>query len=143
MVITSLKQKITQNLRTKTLSSISSRVIQRVRISHNLKMTSTNSVGIRPPNTGNLITVLSIDGGGIRGIVPGVILEYLESQLQEMDGNNARLADYFDVISGTSTGGLVSVMLTAPDKNNRPLYAAKDIVPFYLENTPEIFPQIE
>nr|GEZ57404.1 patatin-like protein 1 [Tanacetum cinerariifolium] len=92
-------------------------------------MASTNSVGIRPPNKGNLITILSIDGGGIRGIVPGVILEYLESQLQEIDGHNARLADYFDVISGTSTGGLVSIMLTAPDKNNRPLYAAKDIVP--------------
>ncbi|GJS90556.1 patatin-like protein 1 [Tanacetum coccineum] len=106
-------------------------------------MASTNSVGIRPPNKGNLITVLSIDGGGIRGIVPGVILEYLESQLQEIDGHNARLADYFDVISGTSTGGLVSIMLTAPDKNNRPLYAAKDIVPFYLENTRGIFPQIE
>ncbi|KAK9048624.1 hypothetical protein SSX86_032412 [Deinandra increscens subsp. villosa] len=102
----------------------------------------TNHVPIRPPNTGNRITVLSIDGGGIRGIIPGVILEYLESQLQELDGEKARLADYFDVISGTSTGGLVTVMLTAPDKNNRPLYAAKDIVPFYLENTPKIFPQI-
>ncbi|GJZ31565.1 patatin-like protein 1 [Tanacetum coccineum] len=53
-------------------------------------MASTNSVGIRPPNKGNLITVLSIDGGGIRGIVPGVILEYLESQLQEIDGHNAK-----------------------------------------------------
>lgn len=35
-----------------------------------------------PPNSGNLITVLSIDGGGIRGIIPGVILAYLEKQLQ-------------------------------------------------------------
>jgi len=30
----------------------------------------------------DVITVLSIDGGGIRGIIPGVILKYLESQLQ-------------------------------------------------------------
>ncbi|XP_076959300.1 patatin-like protein 3 isoform X1 [Bidens hawaiensis] len=95
----------------------------------------------RPPNIGNRVTVLSIDGGGIRGVIPGVILEYLESQLQELDGEDARLADYFDVIAGTSTGGLVTVMLTAPDKNNRPLYAAKDIVPFYLENAPKIFPR--
>ncbi|KAJ0754174.1 putative patatin-like phospholipase domain, Acyl transferase/acyl hydrolase/lysophospholipase [Helianthus annuus] len=101
----------------------------------------TNHVGTRPPNTGKRITVLSIDGGGIRGVIPGVILEYLESQLQELDGEEARLADYFDVIAGTSTGGLVTAMLTAPDKNDRPLYAAKDIVPFYLENTPKIFPQ--
>nr|GMD94543.1 patatin-like protein 2 [Ipomoea batatas] len=89
----------------------------------------------------NFVTVLSIDGGGIRGIIPAVILAYLESQLQELDGENARLADYFDVISGTSTGGLVTAMLTAPDENGRPLYAAKDIKPFYLNNGPKIFPQ--
>ncbi|KAG4987818.1 hypothetical protein JHK85_030801 [Glycine max] len=62
------------------------------------------------PKYENLITVLSIDGGGIRGIIPGVILDYLESQLQELDGEDARLADYFDVIAGTSTGGLVASM---------------------------------
>ncbi|XP_042494288.1 patatin-like protein 2 [Macadamia integrifolia] len=97
--------------------------------------------GIQPPTFGNLITILSIDGGGIRGIIPATILEFLESQLQELDGEDARLADYFDVISGTSTGGLVTAMLTAPDQNNRPLFAAKDIKSFYLENCPKIFPQ--
>ncbi|KAI8032436.1 Patatin-like protein 2 [Camellia lanceoleosa] len=96
---------------------------------------------IRPPTYGKLITVLSIDGGGIRGIIPGVILANLESQLQELDGMDARLADYFDVIAGTSTGGLITAMLTAPNDDKRPLYAAKDIVPFYLENCPKIFPQ--
>ncbi|KAG6399645.1 hypothetical protein SASPL_141126 [Salvia splendens] len=90
---------------------------------------------------GNFITILSIDGGGVRGIIPGVMLAYLESQLQELDGEDARIADYFDVIAGTSTGGLVTTMLTAPDANNRPLYSAKDIVPFYLEHCPKIFPQ--
>ncbi|WCJ31103.1 PATATIN-like protein 4 [Euphorbia peplus] len=95
----------------------------------------------QPPRCGNAITVLSIDGGGVRGIIPGVILNYLESQLQELDGEEARIADYFDVISGTSTGGLISAMLSAPNQHNRPLYAAKDIVPFYLQNCPKIFPQ--
>ncbi|CAK8539752.1 unnamed protein product [Lathyrus sativus] len=91
----------------------------------------------------NFITVLSIDGGGVRGIIPGVILAYLESQLQEIDGADARLADYFDVIAGTSTGGLITAMLATPDpeSNNRPLFAARQIVPFYLKNLPLIFPQ--
>ncbi|KAI3686761.1 hypothetical protein L1987_80448 [Smallanthus sonchifolius] len=96
---------------------------------------------IVPATNAKLITVLSIDGGGIRGIIPATILASLESQLQELDGNDARLADYFDVIAGTSTGGLVTAMLTAPDEFNQPLYAAKDIVPFYMEHGPKIFPQ--
>ncbi|XP_028757675.1 patatin-like protein 2 [Neltuma alba] len=93
------------------------------------------------PSTGNLVTVLSIDGGGIRGIIPGIILAFLESELQKLDGEDARLADYFDVIAGTSTGGLLTAMVTAPNEKNRPLYAAKEIKDFYLEHGPKIFPQ--
>ena len=47
------------------------------------KIASTSSsFKIQPPSHGNLVTILSIDGGGVRGIIPGVILAYLESQLQ-------------------------------------------------------------
>ncbi|GLT48801.1 hypothetical protein SLA2020_224000 [Shorea laevis] len=93
------------------------------------------------PSCRNLITILSIDGGGIRGIIPGVILTFLESELQKLDGEEARIADYFDVIAGTSTGGLVTAMLTAPNEKNRPLFAAKDIKDFYLTHCPNVFPQ--
>ncbi|KAI8552340.1 hypothetical protein RHMOL_Rhmol06G0259000 [Rhododendron molle] len=96
---------------------------------------------IRPPTYGDRITILSIDGGGIRGIIPRVMLSYLESQLQRLDGPNARLADYFDVVTGTSTGGLIAAMLTAPNDDQRPLYAANKLVPFYLQHAPKIFPQ--
>lgn len=63
--------------------------------------------------------------------------------VQKLDGEQARLADYFDVIAGTSTGGLVTAMLTTPNPEvgNRPLFAAKDIIDFYLEHCPKIFPQ--
>ncbi|GMN34265.1 hypothetical protein TIFTF001_044888 [Ficus carica] len=96
---------------------------------------------LQSPTYGNVITVLSIDGGGIRGIIPATILSFLESELQKLDGEDARIADYFDVIAGTSTGGLVTAMLAAPDENDRPLFAAKDIKDFYLQHCPKIFPQ--
>ncbi|OEL38716.1 Patatin-like protein 1 [Dichanthelium oligosanthes] len=94
-----------------------------------------------PPSQGRLITVLSIDGGGIRGLIPATIIACLEAKLQELDGPDARIADYFDVIAGTSTGALITAMLAAPDEKKRPLFAAKDINTFYLENGPKIFPQ--
>uniref|UniRef100_A0A803KXU9 Patatin n=1 Tax=Chenopodium quinoa TaxID=63459 RepID=A0A803KXU9_CHEQI len=106
-----------------------------------MEKTTSHLLFPRPPNRGKLITILSIDGGGIRGIIPAVMLDFLESELQKLDGKEARLADYFDVISGTSTGGLITAMLTAPNEKNRPLYDAKDIVPFYLEHSPKIFHQ--
>ncbi|KAJ4714935.1 Patatin [Melia azedarach] len=89
---------------------------------------------------GSKITVLSIDGGGIRGIIPGTILTSLESKLQDLDGPNARIADYFDIIAGTSTGGLITTLLAAPYKEARPMFA-KDINDFYLQHGPKIFPQ--
>ncbi|KAH0451567.1 hypothetical protein IEQ34_018866 [Dendrobium chrysotoxum] len=90
---------------------------------------------------GSLVTVLSIDGGGVRGIIPAIILAFLEAELQKLDGEEARLADYFDVIAGTSTGGLVTAMLTAPNKCKRPLYSAKEIIKFYIDKSPKIFPR--
>ncbi|GLT39036.1 hypothetical protein SLA2020_132440 [Shorea laevis] len=88
-----------------------------------------------------MVTLLSIDGGGVRGLIPGILLAYLKSQLQELDGPDARVADYFDVIAGTSPGGLLTTMLTAPNKENRPMYAGKDLKDFYFEHSPKIFPQ--
>ncbi|KAL6908254.1 hypothetical protein ACP4OV_002424 [Aristida adscensionis] len=103
--------------------------------------TADTTVPQPPPSTGKLITVLSIDGGGIRGLIPATIIACLEAKLQKLDGPGARIADYFDVIAGTSTGALITAMLAAPDEIKRPLFAAKDVTEFYLENGPKIFPQ--
>ncbi|WJX91617.1 hypothetical protein P8452_73364 [Trifolium repens] len=90
-----------------------------------------------PPSYGNTISILSIDGGGIKGILPTVILEHLEKALQAKD-EKAVLADYFDVIAGTSTGGLIATMLASPDLNDhsRPAFNASEIKKFYLDFVP-------
>ncbi|XP_059305348.1 patatin-17-like [Lycium ferocissimum] len=99
------------------------------------------TTGTASPEVGQMVTVLSIDGGGIRGIIPAIVLAFLEGKLQELDNDkNARLADYFDMVAGTSTGGILATMITAPNENDRPFSAAKDIVSFYLEHGPKIFP---
>ena len=61
--------------------------------------------------------------------------------VQKLDGEDARIADYFDVIAGTSTGGLVTTMLTTLNDNGRPMFTAKDIKNFYLNECSKIFPQ--
>lgn len=70
-----------------------------------------------------------------------LIFVLLVCYMQKIDGDHVRLVDYLDWVVGTSTGGLMASMLTTPNKNNRPLYAAKDIIPFYRQHCPKIFPQ--
>ncbi len=89
-----------------------------------------------------MIRVLTIDGGGILGIVPAMILNALEKKLQQYSHNpEARIVDYFDFYAGTSTGGIIIALLLTPDKENegRPRYSAADIVAFYSEKGPSIF----
>lgn len=93
-------------------------------------------------STGKRITILSIDGGGVRGVIPSTILEFLEKGLKELDGPEIALADYFDIIAGTSTGGLLTAMLTMPDAaRRRPKYSAAQITQTYLAEAATIFPQ--
>lgn len=110
--------------------------------SNNLLDNSSSNTTPTAPPISDLVTILSIEGDGIKDVISATILSFLESELQALDGEDARLADYFDVIAGTSTGGLVTAMLTAPDENKRrPLFAAKDIKDFYLNHGHKIFPR--
>ena len=57
--------------------------------------------------------ILSIDGGGMRGLIPAVMLAKLSSLLESM-GDNRPLYSHFDLLAGTSTGGLLALALGAP-----------------------------
>ncbi|UJP63898.1 patatin-like phospholipase family protein [Mongoliitalea daihaiensis] len=88
------------------------------------------------------VAILSIDGGGIRGILPGTILRFIEQRIQKETNNpDARLVDYFDFVAGTSTGGILGcgMLIPNPLRPGRPQYTMEEVVNLYLENGSNIF----
>jgi uncharacterized protein len=70
--------------------------------------------------------VLAIDGGGVKGVLPASLLATLE------DAIDGRIVDYFDLMVGTSTGGIIALGLAAG-------IPAAEIREFYLTRGPRIF----
>ncbi len=70
-------------------------------------------------------SILSIDGGGIRGIIPCMILAEIERR------TGKPIADSFDLIAGTSTGGILASGLTVTDKQGQPKYPASELLQLY------------
>ncbi|WKD85231.1 Putative sporulation hydrolase CotR [Polaribacter huanghezhanensis] len=86
------------------------------------------------------IRILSIDGGGIRGILPGIVLTQIEQKLQKRTGDpNVKLSDMFDFMAGTSTGGILALAYLTPNEENRPKLTAQEAVNIYLNRGNEIF----
>ncbi|WP_207458006.1 patatin-like phospholipase family protein [Azospirillum sp. SYSU D00513] len=81
------------------------------------------------------IRILSIDGGGIRGVYPARILAELEKRVAAMGGPE-HLCDAFHIIAGTSTGGILATGLAKPDA---PM-TAQQLLDFYRTNGGAIFP---
>src|SRR3954453_6773493 len=79
------------------------------------------------------MNVLSVDGGGIRGVIPAMVL----ADLEERTGKHT--ADLFDLIAGTSTGGIIALALTVPGEDGKPRWTANDLVSLYLTEGPRIF----
>ncbi len=76
--------------------------------------------------------VLSIDGGGIRGIFPAVILTEIEKYLKESGQSNWQIYQNVDLIFGTSTGGILALALSLG-------IPAAEIKDLYFNNAKTIF----
>jgi hypothetical protein len=111
--------------------------------------------GEQPPDLAKF-RILSIDGGGIRGVIPAVLLAGLErllaASLQAARSANEasvirmwegraepRIADCFHLIAGTSTGGLITAGLAMRGADGRPEHAASYLVEVYQRQGPRIF----
>ncbi|MFN8415348.1 MAG: patatin-like phospholipase family protein [Cytophagaceae bacterium] len=86
------------------------------------------------------IKILSIDGGGIRGILPATILAYIENRIIERTKNpNTRIADYFDFFIGTSTGAILTSTYLYPSFEGKAKYTATEALDIYLKCGSSIF----
>lgn len=77
--------------------------------------------------------ILSIDGGGIRGIIPAIVLAEIEQR------SDRPVAELFDLVAGTSTGGILATALASPDANGNPRWTAAELVDLYRSEGPGIF----
>ena len=77
--------------------------------------------------------VLCIDGGGIRGLIPALVLAEIERR------TGRRIAELVDLVAGTSTGGILACGLTRPGPDGAPLYSAEELAGIYVEEGPRIF----
>ena len=82
-----------------------------------------------------LIKVLSIDGGGIRGIIAAMVLNVIERAAEKP------ICQLFDLITGTSTGGILALGLTKPNPHDptQPHYPAEKLIDIYEQEGPTIF----
>ena len=92
---------------------------------------------------GRTVRILSVDGGGVRGIIPALILEELERRLTRR-GKVPVFSRLFDLMVGTSTGGLIVLGLSCPgERAGRrilPRYRPEDLTRFYRDRGADIFP---
>jgi uncharacterized protein len=79
--------------------------------------------------------VLSIDGGGIRGMIPAIILDEIEKR------TGKPICQLFNLIAGSSTGGILTAGLTKPDPHNKqqPHFQAEDLIDVYRRHGERIF----
>ncbi|MGN7619008.1 MAG: patatin-like phospholipase family protein [Ehrlichia sp.] len=77
--------------------------------------------------------ILSIDGGGVRGIIAATILEAIEKKI------NKPLSKVFDLVSGSSVGSVIGGALYLKNMNGMPKYSASDVLDLMLKYSSKIF----
>lgn len=83
-------------------------------------------------------SILSLDGGGFRGLMEAYWLDHLESK----DVTNRKLHRLFNFISGTSIGGILALASTIPGKvAGSPALSTKEMIDLFVANGHRIFPQ--
>lgn len=80
----------------------------------------------------NPALVLALDGGGMRGLAPALILNYLERDLSEKLGRPISISRVFDLIGGSSIGGIIALQLAMGEPIN-------DCAQLFETKGPEIF----
>ncbi|MEA5013512.1 MAG: patatin-like phospholipase family protein [Candidatus Limiplasma sp.] len=80
-----------------------------------------------------MVSILSIDGGGIRGVIPAAFLEAFEKR------TGKPICQLFDLIAGTSTGGILAAALTVPDSRGKPKLTAQQVRAAYFEHGGQVF----
>lgn len=80
-----------------------------------------------------LVRVLTLDGGGIRGLISAIVLDALERRAQKP------ISQLFDLVAGTSTGSILALGLTLRGNGGAPRYRASDLAELYVNEGPRIF----
>jgi predicted acylesterase/phospholipase RssA len=78
--------------------------------------------------------VLALDGGGIRGLIPAHVLKEIETH------TGRPISAMFDLIAGTSTGGILALGLAKPGAAGQPQFTASQLCDMYLDEGTAIFP---
>lgn len=82
------------------------------------------------------IRILSLDGGGIRGVMTSRVLV----ELERLSGRP--IAGLFDIVAGTSTGGMIALAITKPGGDGKPAHTAQEVFDTYVSYGRRIFPRV-
>ncbi len=113
---------------------------------HNSSVSNRSNLVAWPPRAGQnskpaqwksknpeVIRILSLDGGGVRGLISLEVLKHIEQE------SGKPIAELFDFVAGTSTGSIIATKLLLADDQGKPRYSASVVAEMYTELVGEVF----